>query len=167
MPATALVADAPAWDRTEPAEPGQLALIHGNRTLTWDQFNRATAAMAHRLLAADLGPGDTAALRLPNGINYLVCLVGCLRAGIDVADASTSRAPFALRSAADLFDGRAAHLPHLLSGARLRLAIGGKRHDPWAQVFDPLAAEPGGPLPPRSDPAHLIRFLDSGHPLPQ
>ncbi|MGH3625236.1 MAG: AMP-binding protein, partial [Sciscionella sp.] len=59
------------------------ALIEGatGRTISWADTERLAAAIARRLVGAEMRAGDRVLLRLPNGIAWCVALFGVLRAG--------------------------------------------------------------------------------------
>ncbi|MFG2647963.1 fatty acyl-AMP ligase [Streptomyces sp. NPDC048436] len=59
----------------EPASPG----LH--HTLGWRGLDARARAIAGRI-AADAGPGDRAALLLPQGLDYAAAFLGCLYAGV-------------------------------------------------------------------------------------
>ena len=69
------------WSALAAVQPEQPALIHGDATLTWRQFDAAAAAAALDLQQHGIGRGDVVALCLPNRIEYLVLLAGAMRCG--------------------------------------------------------------------------------------
>ena len=62
--------------------PDAPALIDGDRRLTYGQIDAMAAAMAGRLAARGLGPGDTALVQLPNCAEFVVVFPALLKAGI-------------------------------------------------------------------------------------
>lgn len=58
------------------------ALIHGDRTVTWGEFDRRTDSIAAGLLALGLSPGDVVGQQLRNGPDYLLAWFGCAKAGL-------------------------------------------------------------------------------------
>ncbi|MFD7898977.1 AMP-binding protein [Streptomyces sp. NPDC059743] len=70
------------WRRIAADHPERLALIHGNTTVTWRQFDAQAATLAAHLRSRGIDRGDVAALALPNRPEHLVCLAACLRIGV-------------------------------------------------------------------------------------
>ncbi len=70
------------WHTIARIGPDRPALVHGNHTLTWGQFDAAAAAVAEALQGDGVRPGDVAVLCLPNRPEYLVLLAGALRCGV-------------------------------------------------------------------------------------
>jgi long-chain acyl-CoA synthetase len=52
------------------ARPDKPAMIVGDRTLTYGEFDRRTNQLANVLVASGIGPGDRVAAMLPNGWEY-------------------------------------------------------------------------------------------------
>ena len=63
------------------AAPDRPALIHGSRTLTWAELDRAIDRAASALLSSGSRPGDKVALLGENSIEYAEAFFGTLRAG--------------------------------------------------------------------------------------
>ena len=61
--------------------PDAVALIAGERQVTYRELNRLAAGCAARLRALKLGPGDRVALLLTNSIEFVVAYQGVLQAG--------------------------------------------------------------------------------------
>ncbi len=57
-------------------QPGALAIVDGNRRLTWFEFHLLSQRLALHLRELDVGPGDVVALQMPNWAEYLVCYHG-------------------------------------------------------------------------------------------
>jgi acyl-CoA synthetase (AMP-forming)/AMP-acid ligase II len=70
------------WRRIAADHPERPALIHGNSTVTWQQFDTQAATLAAHLRGLGFARGDVAALALPNRPGHLVCLAACLRIGV-------------------------------------------------------------------------------------
>jgi fatty-acyl-CoA synthase len=70
------------WHALADAQPDRPALIHGDETITWRQFDTAAAAVADTLHRQGLRRGDVAAICLPNGPAFLILFAGALRRGI-------------------------------------------------------------------------------------
>src|SRR3954470_1881619 len=62
--------------------PGKIALIDGDRTLTWSELAQAVDRFAAGVAARSLSPGDRVGLLLPNSIEFAVGYFGALRAGL-------------------------------------------------------------------------------------
>jgi long-chain acyl-CoA synthetase len=62
--------------------PEQLALVCGDRTLTYGQLHDRANRLGGALLAAGLGPGDRLGLLAPNTIEYLEVQLAAVRTGI-------------------------------------------------------------------------------------
>ncbi len=76
---TRLVTDLLRRHATE--APGETALVEGERTLTWWELSARVDAIASRLVARGVRPGDRAAFALPSTLDAITALLGVLRAG--------------------------------------------------------------------------------------
>ena len=63
-------------------EQGRPALLHGDRTISWQELDRQTDAIAQSLLDQGLRPGDVAGQMLRNSPEYILAYFGCAKAGI-------------------------------------------------------------------------------------
>ena len=63
-------------------EPGRPALIHGDRVVTWAEFNRLSDAVAAGLIAAGAQRGEVVGHQLRNSPDYMIAFFGCLKAGL-------------------------------------------------------------------------------------
>lgn len=61
--------------------PDRTAVVVGDRALTYRELDAATAELAGRLVAAGLGPGRVAVIRMRQSIETVVAMVAALRAG--------------------------------------------------------------------------------------
>lgn len=61
--------------------PGKVAIIFGEQSWTYAEFDDLTGNIARNLLAAGLQPGDRIALHLLNGPEFAFACIGCLKAG--------------------------------------------------------------------------------------
>ena len=62
--------------------PGKMALVMGERRLTWAELDRRVNKLAAALVAAGLHPGDRVAILLANCPEYLELYFGIARAGM-------------------------------------------------------------------------------------
>lgn len=60
----------------------RLAVVHGDRTLTWGELDRATDSIAAGLLAKGLRAGDVVGQMLRNNPDYILAYFGCIKAGL-------------------------------------------------------------------------------------
>ena len=58
------------------------ALVHGDRTVSWGEFDRRTDSVAAGLLALGLVPGDVVGHQLRNSPDFLLAWFGCAKAGL-------------------------------------------------------------------------------------
>lgn len=63
-------------------EPGRPALIHGDRIVDWQDFDRRTDAIASGLLGCGLRAGDVVGHQLRNGPDYMLAFFACVKAGL-------------------------------------------------------------------------------------
>lgn len=89
------------------ARPHGVALITGDRTLTWAELDHAVGAFASGLLRHGLGAGDRMVLVLGNGVPFVVSYFGALRAGVVVVPTNVG---YTERELADLVAQSAPHL---------------------------------------------------------
>jgi long-chain acyl-CoA synthetase len=109
------------------------ALVSGDVRLTWAELDARVDRAAAGYLARQLQPGDRVAVQLRNGVDWVVAVMGALRAGLVVVPVNTAYTD--------------PEIEHLLtdSGARL-LVVGAERAE--------LAGVPVSVGPPQSaDPA--------------
>ncbi|GAB3467271.1 non-ribosomal peptide synthetase [Actinophytocola sediminis] len=81
-------ADAPAavplpalFERQVAATPDHVALVHGASEITYAEVNAAANRLAHRLIAAGVGPEQFVGLALPRTPESVVALLGVQKAG--------------------------------------------------------------------------------------
>ncbi|WP_062349702.1 non-ribosomal peptide synthetase [Herbidospora yilanensis] len=63
------------------ASPGRVAVVCGDRTLTYGDLDAAARGVARRLADAGVGPGDLVALYVDRSAEMVVALLGVLKAG--------------------------------------------------------------------------------------
>ncbi|WP_049563523.1 non-ribosomal peptide synthetase [Nonomuraea sp. SBT364] len=67
--------------RQAAATPDAVAVVDGERTLTYAQLTRRAARLAHLLGEWGIGRGDVVCLNLPRGADFIVALLGIWRGG--------------------------------------------------------------------------------------
>ena len=70
----AMVENAQKW-------PDNIAVIEGDRSLTWPEFDAKLNQMANALIARGIKPNDKVAALARNSLEYMVVMFGTLRAG--------------------------------------------------------------------------------------
>ena len=63
-------------------ENGRPALIHGERSISWQDLDRITDSIACGLIGRGLRPGDVAGQMLRNAPEYIIAYMGCAKAGV-------------------------------------------------------------------------------------
>ena len=71
---------ADVWETIAAAVPDRVALVHGERRITWREFDRRADGVAAALLDAGLHPQDKVALYLHNAPAYLESVFAALKA---------------------------------------------------------------------------------------
>ena len=66
-------------------DPGRLAVIHGDETVTYGELDQRSAALAAALGERGIGRGDRVATVVPNGVDAVVAIEGVLRSGAAIA----------------------------------------------------------------------------------
>ncbi|MFW3168681.1 AMP-binding protein [Geodermatophilus sp. CPCC 206100] len=66
-------------DAVSAVDPGRTALVHGDRALTWRQFDDRAARLAGALAARGVGAGDPVGIGLYNSPEYLESVVAVLK----------------------------------------------------------------------------------------
>jgi acyl-CoA synthetase (AMP-forming)/AMP-acid ligase II len=79
-----LIAQHGTWLADKPA------VVQGGRQLDWRGFDAATNRLGNALLGAALAPGERVAVLAGNGIETLVTLFGCGKAGLSVVPLNVS-----------------------------------------------------------------------------
>lgn len=73
---------ADVWERIAEAQPDRPALIQGERTVSWGQFDRLADALAQALLEAGLQQQSKVACYLYNCPEYLITVAAAFKAGM-------------------------------------------------------------------------------------
>ncbi|MPR00493.1 AMP-binding protein [Modestobacter sp. I12A-02628] len=66
------------------------ALVHGEQRRTWGELDAEVDRAAAGFAARGLAPGERVAVRLPNGVDWVVAVFGALRAGLVVVPVNTA-----------------------------------------------------------------------------
>lgn len=122
------------------------ALVHGERRLTWSGVDALVDRAAAGYVERGLHAGDRVAVQLPNGVDWVVAVMGALRTGLVVVPVNTAYTD--------------PEITHLLtdSGARL-LVVAGERSE-LAGV--PVCVGPpsaDGPPPAEADDPGALALL--------
>lgn len=67
------------WEAISDAMPDDIALEHGGQVTSWRDFEQRAARFAGAMLAAGVRPGDTVAIDLYNGSEYLEVFFAALK----------------------------------------------------------------------------------------
>ncbi|KQS73880.1 class I adenylate-forming enzyme family protein [Modestobacter sp. Leaf380] len=86
------------------------ALVQGERRLSWTELDAAVDRAAAGYAARGLTAGERVAVQLPNGVDWVVAVVGALRAGLVVVPVNTAYTD--------------PELEHLLGDSGARLLVG-------------------------------------------
>ena len=123
--------------------PDRPAIVHGGRRWTWGEVDAAVDRAAAGFSAHSLESGSRVAVLLPNGVDWVVGVVGALRAGLVVVPVNTAYTDDELQYVLDD------------SGASLLLTDAPRPAITGVPVLTSLPdGEPSAQLPPR-DPADL------------
>ena len=70
------------WEQAADAFPAAPAAVHGERRISWTEFDRRAAALAAALLGEGLAPGAKVAQYLPNRPEYLESFFAATRVSL-------------------------------------------------------------------------------------
>lgn len=76
--------------RAARAAGAQPAVVAGDLRLTWAEVDERVDRAAAGYRARGLAPGDRVAVQLPNGVDWVVAVMGALRAGLVVVPVNTA-----------------------------------------------------------------------------
>ena len=76
--------------RTAHAVPDKLAIIDGDRSITYYQFNEYTDRFAAALVSIGVSKGDSVALLAPNCLDFEVAFFGVMKAGAVVSTVNSA-----------------------------------------------------------------------------
>jgi len=114
---------------------GSAALVAGDQRLTWAEVDALVDRAAAGYAARGLAPGDRVAVQLPNGVDWVVAVLGALRAGLVVVPVNTAYTD--------------PEVSYLLGDSGARLLVGGRAESAGVPV---LAGPPEDDGPAPTDP---------------
>lgn len=118
---------------------GRTAVVAGGERLTYAEIDRRSAALAHRLIADGVEPGDLVALLVPRSADLVIALLAILRAGAAYVPIDP--------------DQPTARTTGTLEDARPRLVVDG-------EYLSSAAAHPSEPVTlPEVGPDHLAYVI--------
>jgi len=127
------------------------ALVEGDRRLTWGEVDEAVERTAAGYAAHGLDAGDRVAVQLRNGVDWVLAVVGALRAGLVVVPVNTAYTD--------------PELTHLLTDSGARALVVGAPRDELAGVpvlVGPPAADAEPPADPDDPTALALLAYTSG-----
>jgi long-chain acyl-CoA synthetase len=152
-------------DKHAQSRPDALACVIGEERRTYGELADGILRFASALRRLGLRPGDRLGLYLPNGVDYVVCFYGAMRAGLIANPINTALTRPEVHY---LLEDSAASGLVSTPGLLERAGIGAGEPEPavvistgrgahrWHVLPDLLAAPPGAvPLPPDEAPACL------------
>jgi len=157
-------------NRSRTRNPEKLAIVFGEQSWTYAEFDELTNNVASNLLAAGLEPGDRVAFHLMNGPELALGYYGCLKAGgIAVPINTRLKGPeidYILRHSGsacyvgqpDLYTEVARSCP-AIAAIEFRYLTGGPQGN-QASSFDDLLHNPAGSVPlPEIAPDQVAAIL--------
>jgi long-chain acyl-CoA synthetase len=153
--------------QTAARTPGHIAVIDGERQLSYADFDRLIDGVAAGLQADGLVPRDTISICAYSSIEYVATFLGALRAGIAVAPLAPSSTPgdFAAMlkdSGAKVLFMEAATAASMASAAGgagvLRVALD---DSDWGRPFNAWCAKDKKPAPVSVDPDWVFNIIYS------
>ena len=137
--------------RAARATPDAPALVQGDRRLSWSEVDAQVDRTAAGYAARGLAAGDRVAVQLPNGVDWVLAVVGALRAGLVVVPVNPAYTD--------------PELEHLLtdSGARLVVATQERTGPAGVPVLaGPPESDDAPPAPPSDASALALLAYTSG-----
>ncbi|HEX6867077.1 MAG TPA: AMP-binding protein [Caulobacteraceae bacterium] len=137
---------ADVWEEIAAAVPHRPAQVHGERTLSWRDFDRRSNALAAHLLAAGLGHQAKVAAYLTNAPEYLETYYAAFKAGLAPVNTNYRYGPEELFYLFDNADAEAIvfHAGYAAQLEPIRARLSGVKA--WIAV-----AEPGCDIPDWAD----------------
>ncbi|MFL9841868.1 AMP-binding protein [Sphingomonas sp. ST-64] len=146
------------WDALAAAQPERAALVHGDRSIDWQTFERRAGTLAATLREAGLRPGSKLGIYLPNTPDYMIAVYAALKISVVPFNVNYRYGPgeivYLLDNAdaeAVVFDiAYAGHVQHVrrdLPQVQRWIAVHQHR-DPlpaWAIDFDEIVSGPAAP----------------------
>lgn len=134
------------WESIAAAQPDHPAFIHGDRAITWGQFDARADALAAHFIARDMTHRSKVAAYLYNGPEYLESYFAAFKAGFEPVNTNYRYGPEELVYLFDNADAEAivfhASFTDIVETIRPRLP----KVKAWVAV-----AEPGHPVPAWAD----------------
>ncbi|HET6393675.1 MAG TPA: AMP-binding protein [Blastococcus sp.] len=131
------------------------ALVDGDRTVSFAEFDGLTDRLGHALLARGLEPGDRVAVAMPNGIDGVVVYYALAKAGLVRVPLNTRETPH--EHAYKIDDSQARALVHAgdpPAATEIAIAAG--------ELAGLVAGAPAGPCDVRRDPDAPFRLAYTG-----
>jgi len=131
------------------------ALVDGDRTVSFAEFDELTDRLGHALLARGLEPGDRVAVAMPNGIDGVVVYYALAKAGLVRVPLNTRETPH--EHAYKIDDSQARALVHAgdpPAATEIAIAAG--------ELAGLVAGAPAGPCDVRRDPDAPFRLAYTG-----
>ncbi|MGA0604761.1 acyl-CoA synthetase [Phenylobacterium sp. VNQ135] len=153
---------APIWEAVAQSQPDTPALVHGEREISWAQFDARADALAAHLLARGLGHQAKVAAYLFNGPEYLETYFAAFKGGFAPVNTNYRYGPEEILYLFDNADAEAvvfhAGFAEVLEPIRGRLAQvktwiavaeSGRPVPPWAEDYDAIVARAPAQRPVR------------------
>lgn len=132
--------------------PDRLAIVHGDRRLTWRELDERSNRLARKLMSVGLVPGDKVAFYLRNSPAYVELFAACVKARLTHANVNYLYVDDELFYVLDNSDARAVvydaeFAPHIqalhprLSKVDLYLEVGGQVPTELAASFEKACTE--------------------------
>jgi long-chain acyl-CoA synthetase len=93
----------------------RVAVIHGDRRITYRELERAACALANHLRSEGLGKGDKVALMLPNCPEFIIAYFGIQKMGGVAVTLNVQSTPYELRHLLENSDAQCLIMPDTLA----------------------------------------------------
>ncbi|TCK25880.1 class I adenylate-forming enzyme family protein [Pseudonocardia endophytica] len=131
------------------------ALVDGDRTVSFAEFDALTDRLGHALLARGLAPGDRVAVLVPNGIDGVVAYYALAKSGLVRVPLNARETPH--EHAFKIDDSQARALVHAgAPSAQVEIMIAAD------ELPGMIEAAPDGPCDVRRDPDEPLRLAYTG-----
>lgn len=140
------------FDELAPLIPERLAIIHGDRTITWREFDARSNRLARHLVSLGLRPNSKVAFYLRNTPAYIELFSACVKARLVHVNVNYRYVDHELYYLMDNSDAEvivydAEFAPQVgalrdrLPGVRAYIEVGSKPHADFAEAYEPACAE--------------------------